>query len=259
MDELINNKNMLKLYKYYYYNNYSLERLSKMFNKDINVILDDLLKLDKSFALSDKVKHLNMSKMNVNKINFINNKIQSLNNKELMIKDKNLNDKFNKLKTELLVIKSKIIYELKLNSYIKYNTKDIIHLTKNNLLNNGYLSINDWFNNSNNVFIGSNLLDIEDSIWKNPYSSKKYGEELSLIFYENYLRNNLFLYNYIESFENKKLGCNCKNKLCHGFIILKLLEEINNNKIITIKLNDSDDDSVIYNNFNDIHDMYNLL
>lgn len=263
MDEFVKDNNLLKIYKYYYCFNYSLERLSKLFKTDINILIEKLLYFDEIFKLSYKYNNLKNIKMNVNKLNFINNKISYLSNNEkksFFYKDNLLYNRINNLKNELLLIKSKILNELQINSYLKYNATDIIHLNKNNLLNNGYLSINEWINLSKNIYIGSSVnyfnIKIENSIWANPYSANKYGEELSLILYENFIRNNIFLYEYVENLKNKQLGCNCKNKLCHGLVLLKILNEkikLNNDKIIPIQLNDSEDELTE----NDDYDIYN--
>ena len=71
----------------------------------------------------------------------------------------------------------------------------------------------------------------KDSIWKNPYSMKKYGEE-SLVLFEKYLRSNKELLKRLPELKDKVLGCWCKNQSwyskgkCHVDIIIKVMKEL---------------------------------
>lgn len=104
-----------------------------------------------------------------------------------------------------------------------------------------------WLNKDNNVYIGRNgrifinkkIFHYKGSIWKNPYTVKKYGLEESLTLYEDYIREKIKIepeiYN-IELLRNKILGCWCKPNKCHGDILLKILKEkseLDNNELDT--------------------------
>lgn len=63
-------------------------------------------------------------------------------------------------------------------------------------------------------------------IWANPFNLLK-GEApgSSLAKYEQYVRKNPFLMQWIPLLAGKTLGCWCKPKPCHGDVLVKLVEE----------------------------------
>lgn len=65
---------------------------------------------------------------------------------------------------------------------------------------------------------------LEDSKWANPYPVKMYGRDLSLKYYENYIRSSP-LFGQLWELAGKRLGCWCKPEACHGDILVKLFKE----------------------------------
>ncbi len=63
------------------------------------------------------------------------------------------------------------------------------------------------------------------SIWGNPYHIGKDGTREEVIEkYRNYILSNNFLMSRLSDLRGKKLGCYCKPKLCHGDILVQLVE-----------------------------------
>lgn len=65
--------------------------------------------------------------------------------------------------------------------------------------------------------------NLPQSKWHNPYTVKKYGDQ-ALVLYENYIRKSSLM-NEIEELRDKRLGCWCAPKPCHGDILIKILNE----------------------------------
>ena len=99
-------------------------------------------------------------------------------------------------------------------------------------------NLKEWMNNKNNeyigrkgvVFINKERFPKKDSIWANPFKLNKDGSrEEILIKYETYIRDRLnndnILKDNLLNLKNKNLGCWCYPELCHGNILLKLIEE----------------------------------
>lgn len=64
------------------------------------------------------------------------------------------------------------------------------------------------------------------SKWGNPFKIGIDGNRLEVIEkYEKYIRNNKKLLEDLSELEGKTLGCYCKPKLCHGDVLIKLIEE----------------------------------
>lgn len=86
-------------------------------------------------------------------------------------------------------------------------------------------------NSKYDVYIG------RPSLFGNPYSSKKNtlakyktkSKAESIRKYEEYLLNNESLLKLLPTLINKRLGCFCAPKKCHGDIIAKLVNNLNNN------------------------------
>lgn len=79
------------------------------------------------------------------------------------------------------------------------------------------------------IYIGrySKWTKLKASIWANPYPVKKYGVE-SLRLYEVHIRTSPELIKLLPTLKGKRLGCWCKPAPCHGDVLIKLLEELEN-------------------------------
>lgn len=67
--------------------------------------------------------------------------------------------------------------------------------------------------------------------WGNPYHIGTHGTRSEVInMYEEYVRNNRELMGSLHELENKRLGCLCKPRACHGDVLVKLLKEKRMNK-----------------------------
>lgn len=72
------------------------------------------------------------------------------------------------------------------------------------------------------------------SKWGNPFEIGKDGTRSEVIVkYEEWLRSNEELLNEIEELRGKTLGCWCKPKSCHGDVIVKILNEREQEKLLS--------------------------
>lgn len=67
------------------------------------------------------------------------------------------------------------------------------------------------------------------SKWGNPFSDGTRAQNIAR--FEEYLRNNPELLSQLEELRGKTLACWCKPKSCHGDIIVKLLQERDQEKL----------------------------
>lgn len=68
--------------------------------------------------------------------------------------------------------------------------------------------------------------NLDRSKWNNPFSIKSCGStEEACRRYEQYIRENPFLIEQLPELQGKILGCWCKPNMCHGDILIKLLNE----------------------------------
>jgi hypothetical protein len=105
-----------------------------------------------------------------------------------------------------------------------------------NLHIKGYNNIQEWMNDSNNVYIGSSgytyikqkLFQYSDSKWMNPFEMTEYYPTEPLTKYVIYLFKSGIIYD-IHELEGKNLGCNCDkqkgNHTCHAQILSDLLNK----------------------------------
>lgn len=109
----------------------------------------------------------------------------------------------------------------------------------------GYNNLREWCDCEDNVYIGRGGIVFVDgvrypkhsSIWASPYPVKDYGLEKCLKKYEKYIRKELegesIPLEKLKELKGKNLGCWCvdgettntENIVCHGQILLKLIEE----------------------------------
>ena len=86
--------------------------------------------------------------------------------------------------------------------------------------------MHNWKGNDNNVYIGRKTAGFEESKWANPYRiSKTVSRERAVLQFEQYIRGNSALLNDIIELKGKNLGCWCSPDLCHGNILLKIIQE----------------------------------
>ncbi len=84
------------------------------------------------------------------------------------------------------------------------------------------------------VYIGRRLTmggwSLPQSIWANPYTIKQYGSaEKVCELYEAYIRDRLNkepeLREQLKLLRGKVLGCFCEKPPCHGYVLIKLINE----------------------------------
>lgn len=68
--------------------------------------------------------------------------------------------------------------------------------------------------------------DLPASIWKNPYTNKKFTDDESLAMYEEYLKKDADLMAHLPELKGKKLACFCKYPRCHAHVIAKYVAEL---------------------------------
>jgi hypothetical protein len=119
---------------------------------------------------------------------------------------------------------------------------NVINVKKSELNKRGIKDFMEWKNKTNSLYIGRNMTfyvpGTNASKWQNPFTLKKYGIDC-LNMYESHVRKNLI--QDIEELEGKELGCWCKidgDGVCHGDILIKLLNEVKQSKINSISSSD---------------------
>jgi hypothetical protein len=104
-----------------------------------------------------------------------------------------------------------------------------------------YQNLEEWMNDTNNVyigragvvFIGGKRYPPKQSIFANPYKVGRDGTREEVIKkYDTYIRDRIEKDQDVKSrllkLRGKNLGCWCKPEACHGDILLKLIEEYSN-------------------------------
>jgi hypothetical protein len=104
-----------------------------------------------------------------------------------------------------------------------------------------YNNLSEWMNDKNNIYIGRKGVVFIDntrfpqnsSNFANPYKIGKDGTREEILFkYKkfivNKLENNKDLVIELLSLKDKKLGCWCCPEMCHGNVLLELIDEYSN-------------------------------
>ena len=99
-----------------------------------------------------------------------------------------------------------------------------------------YDTLSDWMKNHHNEYIGrSGVVFINNerfpkitSQWANQFTVKKEGRDKCLELYEAWVREKIKKEGTeeLKKLKNKVLGCWCKPEKCHGDILIKILNEI---------------------------------
>lgn len=101
-----------------------------------------------------------------------------------------------------------------------------------------YNNLKEWIDNENNIYIGrkgvvfidKNRFPKNSSNFANPYKIGKDGTREEVLFkYKNYilnkLENNKDLVSELLLLKGKNLGCWCYPEICHGNILLELIDK----------------------------------
>jgi hypothetical protein len=104
-----------------------------------------------------------------------------------------------------------------------------------------YNNLKEWINDEKNIYIGRKGVVFIDNIrfpqnsskFANPYKIGKDGTREEILFkYKNYivnkLENNMDLIFELLSLKGKNLGCWCYPEMCHGNILLELIDKYSN-------------------------------
>jgi len=99
-----------------------------------------------------------------------------------------------------------------------------------------YDTLSDWMKNPQNeyigrsgvVFINKERFPKKSSMWANPFTVKTEGRDKCLELYESWVREKIKKEGTTElkKLKNKVLGCWCKPEKCHGDILIKILNEL---------------------------------
>jgi hypothetical protein len=94
--------------------------------------------------------------------------------------------------------------------------------------NTKFNSFEEWEKDASNVYIGrANMwVKAKKSKWANPFSTKKFPLEECLKKYEEHLLSKPELMNSLGELKGKNLGCWCKPNACHGDILLKYVNTV---------------------------------
>lgn len=100
-----------------------------------------------------------------------------------------------------------------------------------------YANLSEWMSNSNNeyvgrcgiVFINKERFPKKSSPWANPFTVKKEGRDKCLALYEECVRDKIDKegIDKLMKLKNKTLRCLCKPEKCHGDILVKIINELN--------------------------------
>jgi hypothetical protein len=106
-----------------------------------------------------------------------------------------------------------------------------------------YANLQDWMNEKDNVYIGrarivflnGQRFPTSNSPFANPFRIGKHGTRLEIIEkYERYMRRVLLedeqMRKNLLSLRGKNLGCWCAPEPCHGDVLVRLLDEFDNEK-----------------------------
>ncbi len=97
-----------------------------------------------------------------------------------------------------------------------------------------YDNLREWLADENNLYIGRHgrvfidkveVFPYDSSKWRNPFSAKKYGREMCIQKFEEYIRSTPDLMDSLHELSGKNLGCWCKPESCHGDVLVKLFNE----------------------------------
>jgi len=104
-----------------------------------------------------------------------------------------------------------------------------------------YDNLSDWMNNPDHkyigrsgvVFINNQRFPKKQSQWANPFKVKKEGRDKSLELYERWVREKIKKEGVeeLKKLKDKVLGCWCKPEKCHGDILIKILNELEEEKV----------------------------
>lgn len=104
----------------------------------------------------------------------------------------------------------------------------IVNISKASLKESGYESLLHWLENPDHIYIGRHVRYVQGAVkskWANPFGKKKYGHKKCVEMYESYILNQPELLADLHELKGKTLGCWCKPSVCHGDILIRLIEE----------------------------------
>jgi len=84
------------------------------------------------------------------------------------------------------------------------------------------------YNGESGIYIGreNKTFGFQCSKWHNPDVLEDESlRDMSLVLYENYIRETSALWNALEELDGLNLYCWCSPKKCHGDVLIKLLNE----------------------------------
>lgn len=104
----------------------------------------------------------------------------------------------------------------------------VVNIRASELRKNGFKNFVYWNSSPQNVYIGraNPYIGASASIFANPYKIGDLDRKTVLEMYEKNIRNSPQLLKRIYSLKAKTLGCYCYPELCHGDILIKILNEM---------------------------------
>lgn len=106
----------------------------------------------------------------------------------------------------------------------------VVCISKGSLQNRGYDTFREWNRDPEHIYIGKRVsrLGIKESIW--------FNKNLNNDDYYSYIKNSKLHIDSLNQLKVKELGCWCKGDdidNCHGNILIRIINEINDVDIIT--------------------------
>jgi len=117
----------------------------------------------------------------------------------------------------------------------------VVNVRVTNLRKLGYHSLTEWLaaDTTNHVYIGRAMMRVPGaetgSKWANPFSITQYEREGALARYRTHIHSRPDLLAALGELRGKTLGCWCAPERCHGHVLLELLDDADQERL----LNDS--------------------
>ena len=97
---------------------------------------------------------------------------------------------------------------------------------------NSVVNIDDWMDDSTHLYIGRACYKVKNMksinyAYGNPFKCRELGRIKYLSLYLDYIKANIDIIYEINRKQPAKFGCWCKPKLCHGHILVHLVNFLN--------------------------------
>ena len=110
----------------------------------------------------------------------------------------------------------------------------VINVKTAELKKKGYDNLSKWLEKPEHLYVGRDMTRFVNgakaSKWQNPFKVKDHSRKEILAKYEEYVRNSDLMFQ-LKELEGKILGCWCHPLGCHGHVLKKLYNEMNEHNL----------------------------